>query len=229
MQLKKVLPIQSTIHLISGLHIGAGNETMEIGGLDNPIIKHPITSEPYIPGSSIKGKMRSLLELKYNRFTSNGQPCHCGELDCPICTIFGIGGAERSDAKPIGPTRLLVRDAFMTSTWQSSFKQGELPMEVKYENIINRLRGTADHPRPLERVPAGVEFDCAMSLRVFDMDNENGVDTEAVIKEGLALLQLDALGGCGSRGCGQIRFDHLRIDGREIPEEELHRALQEAA
>ena len=112
----------------------------------------------------------------------------------------------------------------MTDKWQNEFKSGELPMEIKYENIINRIKGTADHPRPLERVPAGVEFDFTVSIRFFEQDDQDEI--LKAIKQAMVLLQLDALGGCGSRGCGQIKFCNVRINEEAISDEQLLEALE---
>jgi CRISPR-associated protein Csm3 len=219
MQLNSIKKITGTITVITGLHIGAGKDSLEIGGLDQPIIKNPLTQEPYIPGSSIKGKMRSLLEI--SRFSSmrpktrehvmTGKPCACAEAGCPACTIFGTSAAEKGN--DLGPTRLIVRDAILTEDWRRKFQNNELAMEVKYENIIHRVKGVAEHPRPLERVPSGVQFDFNLSFKVFEDDAENLVEE---VYRGLRLVELDALGGCSSRGSGQVRFDNLACDGQSI-------------
>ena len=60
MKLVRIYTITGTIETVTGLHIGAGKDSIEIGGMDNPVIKHPHTGEHYIPGSSLKGKVRSL-------------------------------------------------------------------------------------------------------------------------------------------------------------------------
>ncbi|MDY0261380.1 type III-A CRISPR-associated RAMP protein Csm3 [Syntrophotalea acetylenica] len=219
MQLEMIKQITGTITVLTGLHIGAGKDSLEIGGLDQPVIKHPLTSEPYIPGSSIKGKMRSLLEI--SRFSSlrpetrqyvvKGKPCACAQPGCPACTIFGTSAAEKGPE--LGPTRLIVRDASLTTKWREKFKENELTMEIKYENTIDRVRGVADHPRPLERVPAGVEFDFHLSFKVFHGDPADLIED---VFRGLRLIELDALGGNSSRGCGQVRFDNLRCDGESV-------------
>ncbi len=139
--------------MMTGLHIGASNETIEIGGLDNPIIKDPLPgkNEPYIPGSSLKGKLRSLIQIKEGRFVNEGRqkgnPCSCGKKDCPVCPVFGTSAANRPD--DLGPTRIVVRDSHLSEYWQDKFAKGELPMEVKYENAIDRITGIAN-PRPIE-------------------------------------------------------------------------------
>lgn len=215
-QLEKILKITGTIVLQSGLHIGAGKDAVEIGGLDQPIIKNPITNAPYIPGSSLKGKMRSLLEALLagerpatRSALGDGKPCQCGRHDCPICLVFGISGADQSGENPIGPTRILVRDSLLDEEFERMFKRNELPMEIKYENSIDRKTGTAQNPRPLERVPAGVKFKLNIGLRVYKDDPRDLLDH--VIKA-LKLVELDALGGCGSRGCGEVRFVDISID-----------------
>jgi CRISPR-associated protein Csm3 len=220
MKLESIKEIKGTIRVLTGLHIGAGKESLEIGGLDQPIIKHPITSEPYIPGSSIKGKMRSLLEV--SRFAGqrdetrkhvleDGAPCACASPECPACVIFGTSAANKGD--DLGPTRLIVRDAHLSQQWQEKFQKNELTMEVKYENIIHRIKGTAEHPRPLERVPSGVEFSFNLSFKVFENDPEDLIEE---VYRGLRLIELDALGGNSSRGCGQVVFENLTCGGKEI-------------
>ena len=87
-------------------------------------------------------------------------------------------------------------------------------MEVKYENIINRIQGVAEHPRPLERVPAGTSFTLTIALKVFD----NDVESELLkhVWQGLKLIEMDALGGGGSRGSGQVSFEDLQLDGMPV-------------
>lgn len=218
MKLEQIKHLNGTLHVLSGLHIGAGRDTIEIGGLDQPIVKHPVTGEPYVPGSSLKGKMRSLLEIYYfiddpqtSRFVGAGKPCGCGRKDCPACVIFGSSGDKKN--ADTGPSRLMVRDAMLCDRDRKRFARGELPMEIKYENIIHRVKGIAEHPRPLERIPAGVVFDFNLSFKVFAGDAPNLID---YVYRGLRLVELDALGGCGSRGCGQVRFDDLSCDGQKV-------------
>lgn len=202
--LKEQIVIKGTIEVLTGLHIGGNKEEIEIGGMDNPVIKNPITKEPYIPGSSIKGKMRSLLELKYNK-TPNGEPCACG--NCQICNIFGCSKSANLQV----PTALIVRDATLNEKKtkenlqliENDFSVFNL-IEEKTENTINRLIGTAKSPRKQERVVPGTIFDFEMVFRVFADDKE---ELLKYIKEGLDLLQADYLGGNGSRGCGKIKIE----------------------
>ncbi|MCX7679132.1 MAG: type III-A CRISPR-associated RAMP protein Csm3 [Spirochaetes bacterium] len=207
--------ITGKIKLLTGLHIGAGSETIEIGGIDNPVIKDPRTGLPYIPGSSIKGKMRSLLETSEKKFggkdkDKNG-PCNCGKIDCLICKVFGN---TNKDSKT-GITRAVFRDCFLDDESIRMLNERNLTAtEAKMENTIDRIRGTAYNPRTTERVIAGLSFDFEIALRILSGDDEKQI--KEFIKKGLNLLQMDALGGSGSRGYGKIKFDKLMYDGKNM-------------
>jgi CRISPR-associated protein Csm3 len=208
-RLIKYCRITGTIEVKTGLHIGGSADKVEIGGLDNPIIKHPITGQPYIPGSSLKGKMRSLLEWHLpGKLMHDGNVHSCDDPKCAICRIFGCSAEEGS----AGPSRLIVRDAMLATSYLNDMRENGLSLsdilEVKVENQINRITARAN-PRPLERVPAGVKFDYEMKYRVFDCDNDAGktdMSLLAYVLEGMRLVEEDALGGAGSRGCGKIAF-----------------------
>jgi len=216
-QLKDFQTFTLVFEAVVGYFYGEGTaETIEIGGMDNPIIKHPITQLPYIPGSSIKGKMRSLLEWKLDNFESNGEVHQyggrkCQGKECPICRIFGTS----SDKAQIGPSRLIVRDAFLTEDSQKRLeelkrKKGLMYVEEKTENTINRLSARSN-PRTQERVPADTIFEFEMIYRVFDFDSDEGKVDEKLfdyVKEGIKLIQMDALGGSGSRGYGKVKIDY---------------------
>lgn len=215
MKLREHRTIKGVIELMTGLHIGGSTNTIEIGGKDNPVIKHPITKEPYIPGSSLKGKMRSLLEWKLGKIDTNpeskdfGEVHKCSELDCPICRLFGT---TAEDSK-VGPTRLIFRDAVLSEDTKKKMKRKmqawspESISEEKYENAINRITARAN-PRNFERVPSGVKFSFEITYRMFE-DGDNGTTDGNLFQyviDGLKLIERDALGGAGSRGCGQVRF-----------------------
>lgn len=208
--------ITGKIVVKTGLHIGAGNDKVEIGGMDNPIIRNPLTREPYIPGSSIKGKMRSLLEWKLDKLLSPsgkpGDPCSCGKSDCPICRVFGSANNPKNVDKEKGPTRIIVRDAVLAEAWSRKFREGESLIEEKNENSLNRITAEAN-PRPIERVVPGVEFDFEIAYRVIDTGDNGSIDEKnykEVVLDGLKLLQDDYLGGGGTRGNGQIAFEDLK-------------------
>lgn len=204
--------ITGKIVVKTGLHIGAGNDKVEIGGMDNPIIRNPLTREPYIPGSSIKGKMRSLMEWKLDKLkNTSGKVCSCGNSDCEICRVFGSANTKSADAKDRGPTRLIVRDAILSDGWKKKFQEGKAIVEEKSENSLNRITAEAT-PRPIERVVPGVEFDFEIAYRIIDTGDNGSTDEKyfkEVVLKGLKLLQNDYLGGGGSRGNGQIEFKDL--------------------
>lgn len=211
--------IEGTITTVTGLHIGGGSGGLEIGGRDNPIIRNPVTKEPYMPGSSLKGKMRSLLELhlgKHNDPTVAGwgNVHTCADPQCPVCVIFGSSADESTN----GPTRLVVRDAILDDKYKDNQKLKDSNWtaldltESKYENSINRITARAN-PRNFERVVPGAKFSFEMIYRVFKRHDENGnseLQDEKNFKHvltGLKLIENDALGGAGSRGCGQVKFE----------------------
>lgn len=216
--------ISGTLECVTGLRIGGSSDVIEIGGLDNPIIKHPITKQPYVPGSSLKGKMRSLLEFNLNKVDPQGEvhqydekTCHS---DCPICRIFGVA---RGAGSPFGPGRLIVRDAELVSNGSGDLTQ----TERKWENVIDRISGTALNPRQMERVPAGAKFKFEMDYRVFEVDDDKGatdLDLFKHVLRGLRLIELDTLGGSGSRGYGKVSFGTVTIkylDGKEDEQREI--------
>ena len=201
--------IKGKIKVDTGLHIGGSSDTIEIGGMDNPVIKNPLTNEPYIPGSSLKGKMRSLMEWKTQNITATGNVHTCNNEQCIVCRLFGT---TEKDFKA-GPTRVIVRDAELTQEWKNKmYQEGKQLIEEKYENTLNRITAVAN-PRPLERVCAGVEFDFEINYRVFDINDNGEMDKKyfSHVLEAMRCLQNDALGGCGSRGCGKIAFANMTI------------------
>lgn len=219
MQLTKVHVLHAELVCRSGVHIGASDSEMHIGGIDNAVVKHPITQEPYIPGSSIKGKVRSLLEWR-SGFVSNGPlgwrdyvNSHSDKV-LAILKLFGVGGQVLTDAqaKEIGPTRLSFWDCSLLPEWISSVRTSEGSYtEVKTENSIDRIAGTAKKPRQTERVPADARFDFKVTVKV--LDDENLLDT---LLAGLKLLELDGIGGSVSRGYGKVKFEKLSLDGKDI-------------
>lgn len=217
MKLFEIKEIKGTITLLSGLHIGAGDMAMQIGGTDNPVIKHPHTFEPYIPGSSLKGKIRSLIEMRSGLMgKTDGKPISARLLrelegeqkkECErILKLFGSSGADADDIAGIGPTRVSFSDCPLTPRWREKARKERLGLfEVKSENRIDRIRGVAEHPRFTERVPADTEFEFAMAIKILGPGEQ---DLLEMLMEGMKLLEMDALGGNGSRGYGRIRF-HL--------------------
>jgi len=223
MQQKGLKKLKGKIVVKTGLHIGGGNDKVEIGGIDNPVIRNPLTLEPYIPGSSIKGKMRALLEWKNNKVKdSNGEPCKCMEHDCPICRVFGSGNSKEEKAKIRGPSRLIIRDAELTDDYIEKFHDGQPIIEEKTENTINRITAVAN-PRQMERVIPNVTFNFELVYRIIDTGHKGKdgklLDEEyfdTVVIEGLKLLEKDYLGGGGTRGNGRIKFVDLKDENDNL-------------
>jgi len=218
MQLVKIVTLKGQVLLKSGLHIGAGDLEMHIGGTDNPVVKNVHSNEPYIPGSSLKGKVRSLLEMRSGLMAeTKGNPVGKSILKkdlseqakneaTKILKIFGSSGVDADENDEIGPTRASFADCYLSAESRTLASENNLPLtEVKSENSINRISGTAVNPRFTERVLAGLSFDFSITLKELDIDSgDNLID---FLLQGLKLLEYDALGGSGSRGYGRVEFD----------------------
>ena len=217
MKLLETKVFAGKLEVVTGLHIGGSTEAIEIGGIDNPIIKHPVTHEPYIPGSSLKGKMRSQMERMEGKVNDKGEPCGCGENACMVCRVFGPHFNPRHK---LGPTRIIVRDAMMSEESRSEMREamqaGKSYIEIKTENIIDRNVGTAKHPRQQERVPAGTIFDLEIVVQVLDLDREHNKDVVGYVQRALKSVEDSYIGGSGSRGYGQVRFTGLTLDGEPV-------------
>lgn len=218
MKLINIEKITGKITLKSGLHIGAGDTEMRIGGTDNSVVRHPHTLEPYIPGSSLKGKIRSLLELQSGLLIVQGDGKPVGvktyrntegkdrEKAEMILKLFGVGGAELGDELNLGPSRASFADCYLHEQCRERILKESLAfVEVKAETAIDRIQGTAKEGslRTTERVPASIEFVLDLSLKKFEGDK----DLEAFLLKGFKLLEMDALGGNGSRGYGRVEFE----------------------
>ena len=220
MKLEKIVTIKATLRCMSGLHIGGGDTEMHIGGIDNAVIRHQLTQRPYLPGSSLKGKMRSLLEWRSGAVKEgplSWADFHQGQDEVlQILQLFGNGGSDLltvEEAKVLGPTRVSFWDCTMAEDWvQRLDESNELATEAKSENSINRITGVAKNPRYTERVVAGTPFDFRLSVKVLDTDGDKLLDT---VLAGMRLMELDSLGGSGSRGYGKIAFENLTIDGQD--------------
>jgi len=218
MKLTNIVEIKAKLELQTGLHIGAGDSEMHIGGIDNSVIKHPITQSPYIPGSSLKGKIRTLLEWRSGAVQSS--PLSLKDISKNpeevknILRLFGISGdAQNSEQEvaEIGVSRLAFWDCTLNEAWENAIREdNQLLTEAKSENTIDRITSTAGNPRQTERVPAGAEFDFKLTLRQFEGDKPELLD---LVLKGLKLLELDSLGGSGSRGYGKVKFTDLTVDG----------------
>ncbi len=201
--LKGKIYIEAQLEVMTGLHIGAGNDFAPIGAVDSPFIRDPFTKQPIIPGSSLKGKMRTLLAKSLcSSYVLN----KIEDDDERIQRLFGSAGKNAAR-----PSRLQFFDLRMTEESFSQFDSMELDTyigEVKFENTIDRLTAAAN-PRQIERVPAGVVFRFQL---VYNMEALDEVEEDMkMLADGLKFLQLDYLGGHGSRGYGRIRLDHFSV------------------
>ncbi|MBC7926658.1 MAG: type III-A CRISPR-associated RAMP protein Csm3 [Bryobacteraceae bacterium] len=225
------LILEADLTCETGLHIGAGKGSMEIGGADNPVVKDAF-GRPYIPGSSLRGKLRSLLEHS-SGLTSpaelvylsrrKGQEVRIHQSDRPddeICILFGRNpgrmervSGEAMESRTATPSRLTVYDAPLEAesiTQQMRENLDDEITEVKSENAVDRLTSQAN-PRTLERVPAGARFRIRL---VMDILCEPDRELVPRVAEALRLLEDDALGGGGSRGSGRVRLSNVRLAWR---------------
>ncbi len=190
------LVISGTIKAVTGLHIGSSPDTVEIGGIDSPVIKHPLSGEPYIPGSSLKGRMRNFIEkltaakdgsFEFNRDSGRSHNpiwqhvCddedysyqvgdNKGARNCPVCRVYGSTGKKGSKNHP---ARIVVRDCKLTNS-SALKKDGLLIYEAKMENSIDRITAAAQ-PRTFERVPSDAEFGFEIIYKVQgEFENSSG-------------------------------------------------------
>lgn len=225
------LLLEGELHCDTGLHVGAGKGSLEIGGADNPVVKDAF-GRPYIPGSTLRGRLRSLLEQAAGLAVPSelvyltrrkGQDVRIHQSDRPddeICLLFGRNpgrmervSGEAMDGSAATPSRLTVYDAPLeleSITPQMRENLDDELTEVKSENAIDRITSQAN-PRTLERVPAGARFKIRLILDILCEEDKALV---AKFAEGLRLLEDDSLGGGGSRGSGRVHFAQLRLRWR---------------
>lgn len=211
MKLKSYAKLNAVLRLKSGLHIGTGEKVER--GEPLPVMVSVRTGLPYIPGSSLKGKMRHLLELTFGRRETDpkdiGSPCWCGK--CQICILFGSGSAE----KTFEPTRLIFRDCYLEKKSEELLEKVELEEKPGVRIDRNTGKAAAKALFPMKRVPEGCEFKFEISARIFENDDLDAI--RKWISIGLLLMEQDALGGGGTRGSGHIEFDSIVFDGNKFP------------
>ena len=223
------LRLRGNLRVITGLHIGGGSAGISIGATDNPVIK--VNGKPYIPGSSLKGKIRSLLELSQGleiKDTLGRHECSANTTPCDLCIVFGRA-AERKGIE--GPTRIIFRDSYVNDDLSDESARKNGYTEIKMENAINRLTSRVEGAlRDTERVLPGTVFNVEVIYRVFDEDtsstNSNTIAqiqsiTELpeplktrfkLILEGMKWLEEDYLGGNGTRGYGKVKFEQINVE-----------------
>ena len=228
-QLQGKIFLKGTINAMTGLHIGGNTGELDIGGIDNPVIRNTFNREPYIPGSSLRGKMRSLLDRHFNNPLDKrvGRDVRVHECekpseynDCKVCQVFGVAPQHNMRGKTM-PGRLIVRDTFLTKESLDALDKADTDTdftEIKTEVAIDRITSAAT-PRQQERVPAGTTFGPFQVVHslytVHDTEQDNQISTELTlfdtVLKGMELLVDDYLGGSGSRGSGQIAFEDLTM------------------
>lgn len=206
--LKANVIFRGKIECITGLHIGSGSEKLEIGGVDSPVVRHPHTKYPYIPGSSLKGKLRTILEFALGVVPPDGAP----SKDTRIVRLFGLGANEK-EKENTGPTRLIVRDCHpdqeTIQMWTDKVDSLLLYTEYKAENTLNRITSAAN-PRFIERVVPGSKFDFEIIYGVYSVSESDTImeinkDISHLI-QAMRMLEDDYIGKSGSRGYGKIKF-----------------------
>ena len=228
-QLHGKIFLKGTINALTGLHIGGSSGGLDIGGIDNPVIRNAFNRQPYIPGSSLRGKMRGLLDRHFNKPLEKrvGRDVRVHECQtpsdyytCPVCQVFGVAPIRQLSGKTM-PTRMIVRDTFLTLESLEALDRADTDTdftEIKTEVAIDRITSAAT-PRQQERVPAGTTFGPFQIVHSLYTQNENDRNNQLqgelrlfdTVLTGMELLEDDYLGGSGSRGSGQIAFEHLEM------------------
>lgn len=195
--------LSGILQVLTGMHIGRSSDFAPIGAVDSPFIRDPFSHAPIIPGSSLKGKIRTLLaKIHCNGYVLN-KVADDNEI---VARLFGASGQNYAM-----PARLQFFDLFVTEDTKNNFNAIETDTyigEIKFENTINRASGVAT-PRQIERVPAGAEFDFKL---VYNVENLQDVQEDLeTLAEGFELLANDYLGGHGSRGYGRVRLHDIKL------------------
>lgn len=188
--------INGEIELLTGLHIGTGGEFAAIGEADSPVIKDVITNESIIPGSSLKGKLRSMLGARYSIKNANGADDDCDEIK----RLFG--SVDK-------PSRLIFSDMTISNKDELKSLNVYTTTETKFENNINRLSGVAN-PRQIERTIRGCKY--SMDIIYNLKEEDEALEDMKMLAEGFKLLEFDYLGGHGSRGYGKVKFNNLSAE-----------------
>jgi CRISPR-associated protein Csm3 len=206
-KLEKKIIIEGEIIALSGLMIGGSNTAMGIGGPDKVVIRNPVTRLPYIPGSTLKGKMRSLLEVSHGHLGgSNGKVKYGPSQDPTHSTTKLFGSADKNHQIP---SRIIFRDCPLTNPGDLSNTDMQYT-ESKTEVVIDRVTSVAS-PRTFERVPEGAKFKFQIILNIFSSDSISESEALSLITEGLKLIEDDFIGGGGSRGSGRIKFGIKKV------------------
>lgn len=203
--------IKAELKLLTGMHIGKSNDFAPIGAVDSVIITDPLTKQPIIPGSTLKGKLRTML-AKLEKTDDHMLKTHKEDNEM-IKRLFGASSPE------IVESRLQFYDIFLNNAEELKNKEMDLAYtEIKFENTINRITAVA-MPRQLERVPAGAKFDFKLVYNCEDAsDLEEDIENLA---RALKMIQLDYIGGSGTRGYGKIAFSDFSVECAKLKDNEV--------
>lgn len=193
------LEIKGTLEVVTGMHIGGSSEFAAIGAVDSPVVRDVATDLPMIPGSSLKGKLRTLVAKQYNAHPLT----KIENDDVRIQRLFGS-----SKKNEIKFSRLIFSDLIVGNMDELRAVGLNGATEIKFENNISRLTAVAN-PRQIERVIRGAKFPFSI---IYNMEQENEAEEDMeTLATGLKLLTYDYLGGHGSRGYGRVAIHDLTV------------------
>lgn len=192
------IQITGVLETKTGMHIGGSSAFSAIGAVDSPVIKDVRNGKPMVPGSSLKGKIRTLLAKKYNEAVVNPD----NDAEC-IRRVFG--SAKKDKDNKVHASKIIVSDMFLLNEDEIRNRGIESFTEVKFENSINRATAVAN-PRQIERAIKGLQFGIDMIYEVENGKEDEIIDDIKLLAEGMKMLEYDYLGGSGSRGYGKVQF-----------------------
>ena len=195
------IQITGVLETKTGMHIGGSSAFSAIGAVDSPVIKDVRNGKPMVPGSSLKGKIRTLLAKKYNEAVVNPD----NDAEC-IRRVFG--SAKKDKDNKVHASKIIVSDMFLLNEDEIRNRGIESFTEVKFENSINRATAVAN-PRQIERAIKGLQFGIDMIYEVENGKEDEVIDDIKLLAEGMKMLEYDYLGGSGSRGYGKVGFQDL--------------------
>jgi CRISPR-associated RAMP protein (TIGR02581 family) len=208
--LREKIIMRGMVEPLTSLHIG-WQRSFDPVESDAPVIKDP-RGNPFIPGSSFKGILRSFIE----RFLSGAGISHCFPTDddpcikkdqwdnmkeilekaCPVCRIFG--------SSYMG-SKLKIKDMpVKQEEWHETFLRIRDGIIIDRESRTAKNKGKYD----FETVSPGVTF--LMEIVGDNLeDHEKGMIFTAfdLISQGFG-----SLGGNVSRGTGKIKIDITEIE-----------------
>lgn len=200
------IEITANLEVLTGMHIGGTNEFAAIGAIDSPVVRDVITRLPIIPGSTLKGKMRTLLSRQYSDKYLLVKVENDPEI---VKRLFGS-----SVDKDYRIARLQFTDSKLSNLNEIKEMGAERATEVKFENVINRITAEAN-PRQIERVISGCKFNISIMYNI-NPENQNNIEEIyedfKAIKDGFQLLEYDYIGGSGTRGYGKVKFNDINAE-----------------